>query len=87
MLKASGLSRAASSSRLPPPPGATATSQSTLGGEKRAIWPYLKAAKQQFFNAILASLAIAMALRMLDGKARVIPICQQFVTYYSVTNR
>lgn len=77
MLNASGLSRAASFSRVPPPPVATAT----LGKEKRPIWPYLKAAKQQFFNVVMASLAIVMALRMLDGKARAIPLHSTVVLF------
>lgn len=40
------------------------------GEKERRIWPYLKAAKQQFFNVVLATLSVVMAVKMLEGKVR-----------------
>eukprot|EP00903_Cladosiphon_okamuranus_P017281 g15923.t1 len=37
-------------------------------GKERRLWPYLKAAKQQFFNVVVATLAIVMAVKMVEGK-------------------
>lgn len=36
--------------------------------EERRLWPYIKAAKQQFFNVVLSTLAIVMAVKMVEGK-------------------
>lgn len=60
-------------------PGAAAGGGETQGqlhrgkkkeGEERRLWPYLKAAKQQFFNVVVATLAIVMAVKMVEGKVR-----------------
>lgn len=59
-----------------PSPTAAAKGQSQLhrgkkaDGEERRLWPYLKAARQQFFNVILATLSIVMAVKMVEGKVR-----------------
>lgn len=37
-------------------------------GKERRLWPYLKAAKQQFFNVVVATLTIVMAVKMVEGK-------------------
>lgn len=37
-------------------------------GKERRLWPYLKAAKQQFFNVVVATLTIVMAVKMMEGK-------------------
>lgn len=56
------------------PPAATVDVPSQLhrgkasGEKERRIWPYLKAAKQQFFNVVLATLSVVMAVKMLEGK-------------------
>ncbi|CAN0032523.1 unnamed protein product, partial [Laminaria digitata] len=58
----------------PSPPTATVDVPSQLhrgkasGEKERRIWPYLKAAKQQFFNVVLATLSVVMAVKMLEGK-------------------
>lgn len=39
-------------------------------GKERRLWPYLKAAKQQFFNVVLATLSIVMAVKLVEGKVR-----------------
>lgn len=66
-----------------PAPGAAAgggqKSQSQLHrgkkeeGEERRLWPYLKAAKQQFFNVVVATLSIVMAVKMVEGKVCIRP--------------
>lgn len=40
--------------------------------EEKRLWPYIKAAKQQFFNVVLATLSIVMAVRMVEGKVRMV---------------
>lgn len=62
-----------------PAPGAAAGGVQSQGqlhrgkkeeGKERRLWPYLKAAKQQFFNVVVAALAVVMAVKMVEGNVR-----------------
>lgn len=46
------------------------------GEKERRLWPYLKAAKQQFFNVVLATLSVVMAVKLLEGKVRAIKMLE-----------
>ncbi|CAM9907631.1 unnamed protein product [Ectocarpus sp. 12 AP-2014] len=68
-----------------PSPTAAAKGQSQLHrgkkaeGEERRLWPYLKAARQQFFNVILATLSIVMAVKMVEGKGARVALEEEMV--------
>lgn len=76
------LSSSAPAGGAPPPTaagGGGVQSQSQLHrgkkaeGKERRLWPYIKAAKQQFFNVVLATLSIVMAAKMVEGKVLLYP--------------
>ncbi|CAM9950215.1 unnamed protein product [Ectocarpus fasciculatus] len=69
----------------PSSPTAAAKGQSQLHrgkkaeGEERRLWPYIKAARQQFFNVILATLSIVMAVKMVEGKGARVALEEEMV--------